>query len=50
MSNIIIRPDKSLALIDWDNVGMYLEKDYMEKLHKDLSSAFGEEKFRKAIQ
>lgn len=50
LSNIVIKSDKSMALIDWDNVGMYLEQDYMEKLHKDLSSAFGEEKFLNAIK
>jgi hypothetical protein len=36
-------------MIDWDNLGMYREEEYMTKLHSDLISAFGEEKFRKAI-
>ena len=49
LSNIVIRPDNSMIMIDWDNVGMYREEEYMNKLHNDLISAFGEEKFRKAI-
>ena len=38
-----------MIMIDWDNLGMYREEDYMNKLHSDLISAFGEERFRKAI-
>lgn len=49
LSNIVIRPDGHLVMIDWDNLGMYREEDYMNKLHNDLISAFGEKKFRKAI-
>jgi len=49
LSNIVIQPDGQLVMIDWDNLGMYREDDYMNKLHSDLISAFGEEKFRKAI-
>jgi RIO-like serine/threonine protein kinase len=49
LSNIIIQPNNSMTMIDWDNLGMYREEEYMNKLHSDLISAFGEEKFRKAI-
>jgi len=49
LSNIVIQPDGQLVMIDWDNLGMYREEDYMNKLQNDLISAFGEEKFRKAI-
>lgn len=49
LSNIVIQPNGHLFMIDWDNLGMYREEEYMNKLHSDLISAFGEEKFRKAI-
>ena len=49
LSNIVIQPDGNMIMIDWDNLGMYREEAYMNKLHSDLISAFGEEKFRKAI-
>jgi RIO-like serine/threonine protein kinase len=49
LSNIVIRPDGSMVMIDWDNLGMYREEEYMKKLHSDLISAFGEELFKKAI-
>jgi RIO-like serine/threonine protein kinase len=49
LSNIVIQPDGHMIMIDWDNLGMYREEDYMNKLHSDLISAFGEERFRKAI-
>jgi RIO-like serine/threonine protein kinase len=49
LGNIVIQPDGRLVMIDWDNLGMYQEEQYMNKLHSDLISAFGEEKFRKAI-
>lgn len=42
LSNIIVRPDNSFVLIDWDNVGIYSESEYMSKLHSDLYSAFKE--------
>lgn len=42
LSNIIVRPDSSFVLIDWDNVGIYDVDMYMNKLHSDLYSAFNE--------
>jgi RIO-like serine/threonine protein kinase len=41
LSNIIIQPDGNMVMIDWDNLGMYREEDYMNKLHNDLTNAFG---------
>jgi predicted Ser/Thr protein kinase len=49
LSNIIIIPDNTMVMIDWDNVGMHRQQEYMEKLHNDLSSAFGEKNFKRAI-
>jgi RIO-like serine/threonine protein kinase len=49
LSNIIIQPNGTMVMIDWDNVGTYREKDYMDKLHSDLISAFGSENFKRAI-
>lgn len=49
LSNIIIRSDSSMVMIDWDNLGLYREAEYMKKLHADLISAFGEENFKRAI-
>jgi RIO-like serine/threonine protein kinase len=46
LSNIIVKDDGSLMLIDWDNIGIYPEDEYMNKLHQDLSSAFGEERYK----
>ena len=34
---------------DWDNLGIYPEDEYMSKLHRDLISAFGEDKFKGII-
>ena len=45
LSNIIVQPDGRMAMIDWDNLGMYRETDYMKKLHRDLHSAFGDKFF-----
>jgi len=42
LSNIIKKPDNTFVLIDWDNIGIYPEKEYMAKLHRDLHSAFGD--------
>lgn len=42
LSNIIVKPDNTFQLIDWDNCDVYPEDDYMDKLHKDLHSAFGD--------
>lgn len=42
LSNIIICPDNTYKLVDWDNVGIYNEIEYMNKLHSDLRSAFGD--------
>ena len=42
LSNIIVCPDNTYKLVDWDNVGIYSETEYMNKLHSDLRSAFGE--------
>lgn len=49
LSNIIIQPDDTMILIDWDNVGIYREEEYLSKLHTDLISAFGEDNFKRAI-
>jgi RIO-like serine/threonine protein kinase len=49
LSNMVIKEDGTIVMIDWDNLGMYREQEYLDKLHKDLASAFGEDKFRKAI-
>ena len=49
LSNIIIQPDDTMILIDWDNVGIYREEEYLNKLHTDLISAFGEDNFKRAI-
>jgi hypothetical protein len=38
-----------MVMIDWDNLGIYREEEYMKKLHNDLISAFGEDKFKRAI-
>lgn len=48
LSNIIIDNDK-MTMIDWDNIGIYPEQEYMDKLHRDLESAFGKERFRGVI-
>lgn len=42
LSNIIVCPDNTFKLIDWDNIGIYSENEYMNKLHSDLRSSFGE--------
>lgn len=42
ISNIILKPDNTFCMIDWDNFGIYPEKDYMNKLHRDLHSSFGD--------
>ena len=42
LSNIIKKPDNTYTLIDWDNIGIYPEQEYIDKLHKDLHSAFGD--------
>jgi RIO-like serine/threonine protein kinase len=49
LSNIVIQEDGTMIMIDWDNLGVYREEAYMNKLHSDLISAFSEEKFKKAI-
>jgi RIO-like serine/threonine protein kinase len=49
LSNIIIQPNGNMVMIDWDNLGIYREEEYMKKLHNDLISAFGEDKFKRAI-
>ena len=49
LSNIVIQPDNTMIMIDWDNVGIYREEEYLNKLHTDLISAFGEENFKRAI-
>ena len=38
-----------MIMIDWDNVGVYREEEYLSKLHADLISAFGEDNFKRAI-
>lgn len=42
LSNIIKKPDNTYVMIDWDNIGMYPEQEYVDKLHKDLHSSFGD--------
>ena len=42
ISNIIVKPDNSLCMIDWDNIGIYPTDEYMSKLHRDLHSSFGD--------
>jgi RIO-like serine/threonine protein kinase len=42
VSNIIMKPDNSFYLIDWDNIGIYSETEVMTKLHNDLHSSFGD--------
>ena len=32
----------NIYLVDWDNVGLYEEKEIMDKMYSDLRSAFGE--------
>ena len=49
LSNIIIQPDDTMIMIDWDNIGIYREEEYLNKLHTDLISAFGEDNFKRAI-
>ena len=49
LSNIIIQPDNTMVMIDWDNIGIYREEEYLNKLHTDLISAFGEDNFKRAI-
>ncbi len=49
LSNIIIQPDNTMLMIDWDNIGIYREEEYLNKLHTDLISAFGEDNFKRAI-
>ena len=49
LSNIIIQPDNTMLMIDWDNIGIYREEEYLSKLHTDLISAFGEDNFKRAI-
>ena len=49
LSNIIIQPDGNMKMVDWDNLGIYREVDYVNKLHNDLISAFGEERFKRVI-
>lgn len=42
ISNIILKPDNTFCMIDWDNIGIYSETEYMDKLHRDLHSSFGD--------
>jgi hypothetical protein len=35
-------------MVDWDNIGIYSKEQIMNKLHSDLTSAFGD-KFDTAI-
>ena len=42
VSNIIMKPDNSFYLIDWDNIGVYSEIEVITKLHNDLHSRFGD--------
>jgi len=49
LSNIIIQSDDTMVMIDWDNIGIYREEEYLNKLHTDLISAFGEDNFKRAI-
>lgn len=49
LSNIVIQTNGTMIMIDWDNVGVYREEAYLDKLHTDLISAFGEDNFKRAI-
>ena len=40
LSNIII-DDKNIRMCDWDNLGIYPKDQVIEKLHSDLTDAFG---------
>jgi RIO-like serine/threonine protein kinase len=40
LSNMIIN-DEKITMVDWDNVGIYSEKEIQIKLESDLVSAFG---------
>lgn len=40
LSNIIINGDK-IHMCDWDNVSIRTQEEALEKLHRDLESAFG---------
>lgn len=42
LSNMIIKDNGDIVMIDWDNIGIYPEQEYMDKLHSDLYSAFGD--------
>lgn len=41
LSNILIDGD-TIAMCDWDNLGIYNHNEILDKLDSDLSSAFGE--------
>ena len=41
LSNIMIDGD-NIYLVDWDNVGLYEEKEIMDKMYSDLRALFGE--------
>lgn len=41
VSNIIMKPDGTFYLIDWDNIGIYSDVKVIAKLHSDLESSFG---------
>lgn len=47
LSNILIDGD-NMYMIDWDNVGMFSRRQIVNKLNRDLKSAFGR-KLRKRI-
>jgi hypothetical protein len=47
LSNIMVDGDK-MRMVDWDNIGIYSKEQIMNKLHSDLTSAFGD-KFDTAI-
>ncbi len=47
LSNIIVNGDK-IEMVDWDNLSKHNKSMCMDKLHKDLRSAFGE-KFDEVI-
>jgi len=48
LSNIIIN-GSDIVMCDWDNLGIYANKEINDKLHDDLFSSFGE-KFLKVIK
>lgn len=41
LSNMIVNDKNVIKMCDWDNIGIYSKEEILNKLHSDLSSAFG---------